>query len=90
MGKKDFKISTNYSSQDFLDKNKEFLNHLSFIYETSDKNKIVDSIDKNVYGAVDVVLHYNSNVKKINPILEVKKNQLQFYAIDPLDEDYNI
>ncbi|MDD2259756.1 MAG: hypothetical protein WC188_10375 [Candidatus Caldatribacteriota bacterium] len=90
LGSDNFKVSINVSTNNFLNENTTFLNHLSTIYDNSTRNKIIDSIRNNVFNGVNIQLYYNSTNNKIDPIIRIQKNQLEFYVIDPLSENFNI
>lgn len=89
MGDKNFSFSINFKAQEFLTINSSFKQHLEKIYDKTTESKIIDSINNNVYKGVNVQMRYNSEQKRLYPIINVKKNQLIFYVIDPLAEDYN-
>ncbi len=89
-GDSDFLISRSFDSGQFLTNISSFRIHISELYTQSQLVEISTSFENNPYGSVSVQVSWDSTNRILNPRFEILRNQLVFYTIDPLDQDYSI
>ncbi len=89
-GDHDYLISRSFDSSQFLTNISSFRLHISSLYSQTQLAEISASFENNPYGSVSIRVAWNSTNDTLNPRLEISRNQLVYYSIDPLEQDYSM
>ncbi len=89
-GSNDYMISRSFDSSHFLTNIPSFRLHISSLYSSAQMTQISASFENNLYKSISVRVAWHATNDMLKPYIEISRNQLVYYTINPMEQDYSI